>query len=102
MPGSGPVRARCCAGPAPGGISCSGIPRHTNCRRCIGSSTISGPRPRGSEMPAFEGRETREKYDAWAPEYPAEAHNPLMHAEEEAVIARLQGPPQGRTGLLEK
>jgi malonyl-CoA O-methyltransferase len=39
------------------------------------------------EMPA------REAYDAWAPEYPAEAHNPLMHAEEEAVIARLQGTP---------
>jgi malonyl-CoA O-methyltransferase len=38
------------------------------------------------EMPA------REAYDAWAPEYPAEAHNPLMHAEEEAVIARLQSP----------
>lgn len=37
------------------------------------------------EMPA------REAYDAWAPEYPAEAHNPLMHAEEEAVMVRLQG-----------
>jgi malonyl-CoA O-methyltransferase len=34
----------------------------------------------------------REAYDAWAPEYPAEAHNPLMHAEEDAMIARLQSP----------
>jgi malonyl-CoA O-methyltransferase len=44
-------------------------------------------------------KEAREKYDAWAPEYPAEAHNPLMHAEEEAVIARLQCTPEGRMGL---
>lgn len=33
----------------------------------------------------------REAYDEWASEYPAEAHNPLMHAEEDAVIVRLQG-----------
>jgi malonyl-CoA O-methyltransferase len=33
----------------------------------------------------------REAYDEWALDYPAEAHNPLMHAEEDAVIARLQG-----------
>ena len=33
----------------------------------------------------------RQAYDEWAPDYPAEAHNPLMHAEEEAMIARLQG-----------
>jgi malonyl-CoA O-methyltransferase len=37
------------------------------------------------EMPA------RAAYDEWALDYPAEAHNPLMHAEEDAVIARLQG-----------
>ena len=42
------------------------------------------------EMPA------REAYDEWAHEYPAEAHNPLMHAEEEAVIARLEGAPIAR------
>lgn len=33
----------------------------------------------------------RSAYDEWALDYPAEAHNPLMHAEEDAVIARLQG-----------
>lgn len=33
----------------------------------------------------------RAAYDEWAAAYPSEAHNPLMHAEEEAVIARLQG-----------
>lgn len=33
----------------------------------------------------------RQAYDEWASDYPAEAHNPLMHAEEEAMIARLQG-----------
>jgi len=33
----------------------------------------------------------REVYDEWAQDYPAEAHNPLMHAEEDAVIARLEG-----------
>lgn len=44
-----------------------------------------GRRSVACEMPA------REAYAAWAPEYPAEAHNPLMHAEEEAVIVRLQG-----------
>ena len=33
----------------------------------------------------------RAAYDEWAVDYPAEAHNPLMHAEEDAVIARLQG-----------
>ena len=46
-------------------------------------------------MPARQAREVREKYDEWAHDYPAEAHNPLMHAEEEAVIARLQGSAQG-------
>ncbi|HUR22091.1 MAG TPA: class I SAM-dependent methyltransferase [Vicinamibacterales bacterium] len=48
------------------------------------------------EMPA------RQAYDAWASEYPAEAHNPLMHAEEEAMILRLQSPQhslQGRKPL---
>jgi SAM-dependent methyltransferase len=35
--------------------------------------------------------DTRAAYDEWARDYPAEAHNPLMHAEEDAVIARLQG-----------
>ena len=38
----------------------------------------------------------REAYELWAPEYPAEAHNPLMHAEEEAVIARLESAPMVR------
>ena len=37
------------------------------------------------------GTNAREAYDEWASDYPAEAHNPLMHAEEDAVIARLQG-----------
>jgi malonyl-CoA O-methyltransferase len=45
----------------------------------------SGRAPTPVEMPA------RAAYDEWAAAYPAEAHNPLMHAEEEAVIARLQG-----------
>lgn len=56
-------------------------------------------------MPAREAPETREKdvrekYDEWAHDYPAEAHNPLMHAEEEAVIARLEGSLQDRRALL--
>ena len=42
------------------------------------------------EMPA------RQAYDEWASDYPAEAHNPLMHAEEEAMIARLQGGTRQR------
>jgi malonyl-CoA O-methyltransferase len=42
----------------------------------------------------------RQAYDAWAADYPAEAHNPLMHAEEEAMIARLQSAPQGETALV--
>jgi malonyl-CoA O-methyltransferase len=46
----------------------------------------------------------RQAYDEWAPDYPAEAHNPLMHAEEEAMIARLQGGaalvPQGGAALV--
>ena len=43
----------------------------------------------------------REAYDAWAPEYPAEAHNPLMHAEEDAVIARLQSPQGVKPRVLD-
>ena len=44
----------------------------------------------------------RQAYDEWAPDYPAEAHNPLMHAEEEAMIARLQaGFRQGISRVLD-
>jgi SAM-dependent methyltransferase len=31
----------------------------------------------------------REVYERWAPLYPAEPHNPLMHAEQAAMLARL-------------
>jgi malonyl-CoA O-methyltransferase len=31
---------------------------------------------------------TREAYDRWAPRYPPEAHNPLMRAEQAAMLAR--------------
>lgn len=33
----------------------------------------------------------REAYDEWAPAYPPNAHNPLMRAEEHAVVQRLRG-----------
>ena len=43
----------------------------------------------------------RQAYDEWARDYPAEAHNPLMHAEEEAVIARLQDGTQRLERVLD-
>ena len=43
----------------------------------------------------------RDAYDQWALDYPAEAHNPLMHAEEEAVITRLQDRPQRLSRVLD-
>lgn len=56
---------------------------HSLLRWSIGGRDRRSPAP--VEVPA------RAAYDEWAATYPAEAHNPLMHAEEEAVIARLQG-----------
>lgn len=38
----------------------------------------------------------RDLYDAWAPTYPPDAHNPLMRAEQAAVSRYLTHTPQGR------
>jgi SAM-dependent methyltransferase len=38
----------------------------------------------------------RDRYDTWAPVYPPEAHNPLMHAEQAAVTRYLTGAPRAR------
>jgi malonyl-CoA O-methyltransferase len=40
-----------------------------------------------------------EAYALWAPEYPAHAHNPLMKAEERAVLAMLPASLHGQTIL---